>query len=182
MWRHLVLSCLLDALPSLWTVPGDTKSYTGSPSGCCPRVGPLGMAAAMNSFLPGPRLARPEAGESGSLTRPSILAGAAGQGSRDLGCLKACACREACRQPGSTAGLGPRSSPGRWPSAPDGFALTRALPWEWKPEEGCSWPWLSFPDAVFAGRSILQTQLGPGERAAGGYLAHLDPSPPSCLL
>lgn len=65
----------------------------------------------MNSFLPGPRLATPEAGESGSLTRPSILAGAAGQGSRDPGCLKACACREACRQPGSTAGLGPRVLP-----------------------------------------------------------------------
>lgn len=76
------------------------------------------------------------------------------------------------RRPAGTQGpvlvTGPGSSPGRWPSAPDGFAVTGALLRGRKPEEGCSWPWLSFPDAILAGRPILQTQLGPGERAAGG--------------
>lgn len=159
---HLARSHLLGMAPSVRAVLADTASCAGGPAGCCSRAG-LGDGGGRGPLL----------GSSREL--PPTWVSACQAWGRRVGTTdraeRSCWDRWV-RRPAGTQGpvlvTGPGSSPGRWPSAPDGFAVTGALLRGRKPEEGCSWPWLSFPDAVLAGRPILQTQLGPGERAAGG--------------
>lgn len=147
------------------------------------RVGNQGSGS-RGGLLLGPQCTRSEARGSGTPTADALLPGSLARWSglsavTQAGLNAMYPGEEPVGSQGAVLVTGLRSSLGRrhGPSTPDGFLHAGALATgSGKPGRAVQLALVSvlLPDVVFAGRSILQTQLGPGPEQLGSSSECLD--------